>query len=55
MKAQWAEEVQLYSFANLGVRWGWVVSVMPGCWEDTPFTVMKEWKLNFSLTSDVMG
>jgi len=29
MKAQRKTEVYLYSFVNLGARWGWVVNVMP--------------------------
>jgi hypothetical protein len=28
-KAQRGVEVQLYSFFNLGARWGWVVNVTP--------------------------
>jgi len=29
MKAQRKIEVYLYSFFNLGARWGWVVNAMP--------------------------
>jgi hypothetical protein len=29
MKAQRGVEVRLYSFFNLGTRWGWVVSATP--------------------------
>ena len=29
MKAQSGVEVQLYSFFNLGARWGWVVNATP--------------------------
>jgi hypothetical protein len=29
MKAQRGVEVQLYSFLNLGARWGWVVNATP--------------------------
>jgi len=29
MKAQTGIEVQLYSFLNLGTRWGWVVNATP--------------------------
>jgi hypothetical protein len=29
MKAQRGVEVKLYSFLNLGARWGWVVNATP--------------------------
>ena len=45
MKAQRAERVMVYSFSNLGARWGWVVNATPRLlylWEGNPAPIVQE-------------
>jgi len=53
MKVQGEAEVQLYSFFNLGARWGWDVNTTPWplCqWEREPLLIVQQagWALGQS-------